>query len=310
MIGVVKSSLPDGRTMGAVQALEAAARRGLKGLLFNTLHDVSPTLDLSEMKEVKAEADRLGLRISASLGFINPAMPSRGAQVAEAGGGSLEKGVRRLVELAADIGVHDLFFVIGMIEDRFSKEIAWRDQMGAVARLALDCAPLLRERRARLLLKTHEEITTQEVVGLVNRVGPDLLGVAFDPVNVVCRMEDPVEAARRVAPFTAQVHVDDAIVRFQDGGVRRFLAPFGAGAIHWDAIFALMPDAWRWVEMHSGQFAMPVFDRDWLRAQPDILLSEFASVLAMAHAFGSRDIPCDQSKPVDRLPQTLEALLT
>lgn len=308
MIGIVKSSLPGGREMSALQALEATAGLGLKGLLFNTLHDISPTLDPAELKTVRADADRLDLRISANLGFVNPALPFRGEKLAATGGGDLTAGVQRHIELAADIGIHDLFFVIGMIEERFRTDVSWQAQRDAVAAMVLKCAPLLRERGSRLLIKTHEEITTAEVVDIVRKVGPELLGIAYDPVNVVCRMEDPVEAARRIAPYTAQVHVDDAVVRFQDDGIRRFLAPLGEGQMDWDAIYALMPDALRWVEMHSGQFAMPVFDPQWLRAQPGIELAEFASVFAMATAFGSRDIPWDQAKATDRLPHALETL--
>jgi hypothetical protein len=54
---------------------------------------------------------------------------------------------------------------------------------------------------------------------------------------------------------------------------------------------------------------MPVFDPQWLRSQPDIALAEFASVFAMANAFGSRDIPWDQAKPTDRLSHALGKLL-
>lgn len=309
MIGIVKSSLPGGREMNALQALEAAAGLGVRGLLFNMVHDISPTLDPVEMKEVAAEARRRGLHISASMAFVNPALPFRGPKIAETGGGDITAGVKRLVGLAADIGIHDLFFVVGLIEERFRTDVSWQAQRDAVAAMVLECAPLLRERGSRLLLKTHEEITTTEVVEIVRKVGPDLLGIAYDPVNVVCRLEDPVEAARRIAPYTAQVHVDDAVVRFQDDGIRRFLAPVGDGQMDWDAIFAIMPDVPRWVEMHSGQFAMPVFDPQWLRAQPGIALPEFASVMAMATAFGSRDIPWDQAKPADRVPQALEKLL-
>ncbi|HMR33093.1 MAG TPA: TIM barrel protein [Geminicoccaceae bacterium] len=309
MIGIVKSSLPDGRNLTATQALGAAAELGLNGLLFNSLYDLSPTLDSIEMQAVRAEADRLGLFISASLGALNPALPFRGAKIAEAGGGDIEAGVRRLVRLAADIGIHDLFFVVGMIEERFSETVTWQAQRDAVAALILRIAPMLRERSSKLLIKTHEEITTGEIVALVGKVGPDLLGVAYDPVNVVCRLENPVAAAKRVAPFAAQVHVDDAIVRFQEGGIRRFLAPFGEGFIDWDAIFPLMPDANVWIEMHSGQFAMPVFDPAWLRSQPGIALDEYASVLAMAVKFGSREVPWDQARPADRLSRAYKRLL-
>lgn len=309
MIGIVKNTLPGGREMNALQTLKAAAEQGLKGVLFNTLNDISATLDPVEMKAVRAEADRLGLRLSANLGFLNPALPFRSQAIVDAGNGDIETGLRRLINLAADTGIHDLMFVVGMIEERFRTDVSWQAQCDAVASLVLRVAPVLRERHSRLLIKTHEEITTMEIVEIVRKVGPDLLGVAYDPVNVVCRMEDPVAAARRITPYTAQLHIDDAVMRFQEGGIRRFLAPMGEGAIDWDAIFALMPAAFRWVETHVGQFAMPVFDPEWLRAQPGIVVEEFASVLAMATAFGDREIPWDQTKPAERLPQTFGKLL-
>lgn len=305
MIGIVKSSLPEGRNLDARTALQAAAQMGLKGVLFNSLFDLSPTLDPAELRAVRTEADRLGLYISSMLGVLNPALPFRGEPIAKAGGGDLETGVKRLVRLAADIGIHDMFFVIGMIEERFHETVSWHDQRHALAAMLLRCAPALRECKSKLLLKTHEEITTSEVVALVRTVGPDLLGIAFDPVNVVCRLEDPVEAARRVAPYVAQVHVDDAIVRFQEGGIRRYLAPVGEGVLDWETIIALMPEARVWVEMHSGQFAMPVFDPAWLAAQPDIVLAEYASVLAMATSFGRREMRWNQDTPIERLPHAL-----
>lgn len=70
-----------------------------------------------------------------------------------------------------------------------------------------------------------------------------------------------------------------------------------------------MPGARVWIEMHSGQFSMPVFDAEWLAAQPDIALAEFAAVLAMASRYGQRDVPWDQTRPADRLPQAFRTFL-
>lgn len=309
MIGIVKSSLPNGRDMSAIEALQATAGQGLEGLLFNSLFDISQNLDPVEMQAVRGEADRLGLTISAGLGFINPALPLRDAKVIEAGDGDMIEGVKRLIGLAADIGITDLFFVIGMIEDRFESAPSWQAQRDAVADLVLKCAPVLRRRGARLLIKTHEEITTAEILALVRKVGSDLLGITFDPVNVVCRMEGPEQAARRVAPYAATVHVDDAILRFEEGGMRRYLAPIGEGVLDWDTMLARLPEAKVWIEMHSGQFAMPVFDARWLAVQADITVAEYAAVLAMATRYGERDVPWDQTRPADRLPQVLRKFL-
>lgn len=304
MTGIIKSSLPDGRGLTATEALHVAVGLGLNGLLFNSLFDINPKLDPAELAAVRQQADRLGLEISAMLGIVNPALPARSKPIIDAGGGDMQAGIERLVELAADIGIHDMFFIIGMIEDRFEADVSWQAQLDGVAELLSRCAPVLRECGSKLLLKTHEEIATSEIVGLVERVG-DVLGIAFDPVNVLCRLEDPVAAARRVAPYAAQIYVDDAIVRFQENGIRRFLAPLGEGFVDWDAIMSILPARKIWIEMHAGQFAMPVFDRDWLKRQPPVALEEFAAVLAMAAKFGKREVPWDQAAPVARLTQAL-----
>lgn len=309
MIGIVKSSLPGGREISAMEALEAAAALGAEGLLFATLFDISPNLDAEEMRGVRAKADALGLTLSSSLGFLNPAAPSRGGRLIELGEGSMAEGARRLIGLAADIGILDLFFVIGMIEDRFETSPSWQEQCAAVTDLVRACGPVLRERGAKLLLKTHEEMFTSEVLALVDAAGSDILGVAFDPVNVVCRLEEPLAAARRVAGHAVSVHLDDAILRFEENGFRRYLAPMGEGQLDWPAMLALMPDAKIWIEMHAGQFAMPVFDADWLKSQPQIALPEFAAVMAMAQRFGNRPMPWDQTRPTDRLQQALRHIL-
>lgn len=309
MIGIIKSSLPDGRVLTAVEALQAAAKLGLQGLLFNSLFDISRTLDPAELAAAHAEADRLGLEISSMLGIINPALPARSQPIVDAGNGDMQAGIERLVEHAAGIGIHDMFFIIGMIEDRFEADVSWQAQLDGVAELLGRCAPALRRYGSKLLLKTHEEIATSEIVALVEQLGTDVLGIAFDPVNVLCRLEDPVAAAQRVAPYATQLYVDDAVMRFQENGVRRFLAPLGEGVVDWDAIRQFVPDAKIWIEMHAGQFAMPVFDRDWLKLQPPVAVEEFASVLAMAAKFGTREVPWDQAVPVARLTQALARCL-
>lgn len=305
MTGIIKSSLPNGRSLTAVEALHAAAGLGLKSLLFNSLFDISPTLDPNELRAIRQEADRLGLEISAMLGIVNPALPARSKPIVDAGHGDMQAGIERLVGLAAGVGIHDMFFIIGMIEDRFDADVSWQAQLDGVAELLARCASALRGNGAKLLLKTHEEIATSEIVALVERVGSDVLGIAFDPVNVLCRLEDPVAAARRVAPYAAQIYVDDAVMRFQDNGIRRFLAPLGEGFVDWEAIRSILPACKVWIEMHAGQFAMPVFDRDWLKRQPPVAIDEFAVVLAMAAKFGTHPVPWDQATPVARLTQAL-----
>jgi hypothetical protein len=161
----------------------------------------------------------------------------------------------------------------------------------------------------RLLVKTHEEITSFEIARLVVEVGPDMLGVALDPVNLLVRIEDPVEATKRIAPYVRQVFLDDAVVRFAEGGLRRFLHPLGQGDVDCPAILALVPKgAAGFVELHRGQFAMPIFDPTWRQGQPDMPLREFAAIVGLAARASSREMAWDQAVPLSRLQPTLDAL--
>jgi len=307
MMWILKSSIPGFRTMDAAAALRATAGFGLAGTMFSNLTDLSPSLDPGELKAVRALAGDLGLDIGTSIDWINP-LTERGRSNAAFGDGDLAAGLARLIRAAAEIGIHDIFFMVGKIEDRFDPAVPWPDQLDAVAAMIATLSPVLRDCGTRLLLKTHEEITSFEVARLVERVGADVLGVALDPVNVLCRVEDPVAATARLAPYVAQVHIDDAVLRFEEGGMRRFLCPLGEGVIDWASILALVPDARRLLEFHSGQFAMPVFDPVWRRAQPDLTLDEYASVLSAAATLPRDFQPSDQANSTGRLTPALQVV--
>ena len=309
MTGIFKLSLPGEDRMSASETIAAAAALGVGGCLFPNVLDISATLDLAELRAALAVAKEEGIGLAAGAGWINPFHLERAARLQALGDGDYLAGLARLVAAAAEIGIHDLFFMISLIEDRFDRTVPWSDQLEATTALLSRFAPVLRQHGSRLLLKTHEEITTFEIVRVVEAVGPDVLGVALDPVNLLVRIEDPVAATRRVQPYVHQVHLDDAQVRFAEQGIRRVLYPFGQGQIDWQTILAMVPEAPRWIETHRGRFAMPVFDRDWLTAQPDMPLTEFAAVMAMAAHAGTGPIPWDQATPSTRLAPTLEAVL-
>ncbi len=305
MTGILRTSIPGFEKLAPDGLLAAAAKLGLGGLMVGTLLDVSPTLDGPALAAWRGEADRLGLRVATGMGWFNPALPARAAAVAALGGGDLYRGVARLIEAGADIGITEAFFTVGMIEDRFDEKTPWSVQLSAVADGLERLAPLLLRRKVRLLIKTHEEITTFEIARLIDRVGADILGVALDPVNVVVRLEDPVAAVRRIAPFVTQIHLDDAQVRFDGSGLRRYLCPFGKGAIDWPSIFALLPGVPRWIELHRGKFAMDAFDSAWLTHHPDLTVAEFAAVVGMAARVPAGSVIPVQDDPFARLPQLL-----
>jgi sugar phosphate isomerase/epimerase len=319
-VGIYQRSLPGGDQIDARAALVQTRELGLDGCIFASPLALSPSLDAGELRSVRALADDLGLALAVGVGRIHPYHFEREAVVLALGDGDFGAGLARLVRAASDIGCRDLWFSVGTLADRFDRSVPWSAQLAAVEAFLRRFAPVLRDAGCQLSLKTHEEITTFEVARLVEAIGPDLLGVSLDPVNVLARIEDPVAAARRVAAYVRHVHLDDAIVRFADGGLERKLYPIGEGVIDWPAILALLadraPGARYWIELHRGQFRMPLFDRTWLAAQPDLTVAELAEVTRLAVESARKLVsgvipPPDsyQAEPVRRLEPTRASLL-
>jgi sugar phosphate isomerase/epimerase len=306
LVGIMSSSLKGYEGRAPVDTMEAARSAGLDGVLFGNILELSPTLETAALKSIAGEAKARGMRLGAGLGSFNPSKPERNMALAAAGGGDIVAGLGRAIDATAALGTDTLFFVIGMIEDREDPALPWASQLARVTETLIGLRSRLLDSGVKLLLKTHEELTTFEAVRVIEAVGSDVMGISHDPVNLPCRIEDAVAATARVAPYVRQVHLDDATVTFDGSKLRRYLAPMGSGDIDWTNIFSQIGDVPVWIEFHRGQFAMPVFDRDWIAAQPDLTLDEYRAILAPAVVrFAKAETPWDQADPFGRLPAAL-----
>lgn len=70
-----------------------------------------------------------------------------------------------------------------------------------------------------LALETYEQLATPDLVGVIERVGSNRLGICLDPANVVARLESPLICIEETAAFTKNVHVKDFAFARQPGWV-------------------------------------------------------------------------------------------
>lgn len=304
MFSLMRGSIP-GVGNDPLDAIVKAAALGAGEITFYSLFELSPTLDAGVLRELKAEADGRRMSISASLDWLNPLRLDRHDRELQLGHGELARGVRRLLETGASLGMRQMFFTIGTLEDRAAN---WHAQLDAAAALLTELRPILVDLAMKALVKTHEEITSYDCLRLIEQVGADVLGVSYDPANMLVRFEDPIEAARRLARHITQVHIDDAVLVFEgDTGLRRYLAPVGQGMIDWQSLLALLPDANPLIELHRGQFAVPAFDPGWLAAQDYLRVGEYAALIrsAVQHQAST---PIDQNDIRLRLPAAIDLL--
>ena len=303
-VGTDISKFPGATELGAIGTLEAVAALGLDGAFFRSPFALSPTLDPGELADVAAAAADLDLYMEVGVAKVNPFATPEAPEIRRLGEGDYLLGMERIIRAVTAVGIRELwtatanyqFRIRGLYAcDRFRTDVDWEHQLAATAKVLDRLAPLLRETGAHLNIETHEEISSFEVVRLVEGAGPDAFGITFDTANVVVRGEDPVAAARRVAPYTRSTHVRDVAVHRTDDGIGRFLAPVGAGVIDWPALLDELDRGGATANLSiegvvgmNAEMPLYVDDPRWWAGHPDLTRDEFAVVEGLTHAYEAR----------------------
>lgn len=286
------------------EILRGAADLGLDGVLLRTLYELSPTLDLSLLADVARTAADLDLTLELGVGKVNPYMAAELPEVRRLGDGSYVDGMRRMIEAAAAMGCRELWTATGnfhaelpglLKNDRYRRDAPWADQLAAIERLLVRLAPILRDHGVHLNLETHEEITSVEVVRLVESAGPDVLGITFDSANVVVHGESVEGAARRVAPYVRGCHLRDVAMVQGPETLDRYLLPCGDGTVDWAEVLSTLltanPALMLTIEPAGPhQPPMQVWHDDprWRDLHPDLDLDELDVVIGGAEAYARR----------------------
>ncbi|MEA5455849.1 sugar phosphate isomerase/epimerase [Sinomonas sp. JGH33] len=303
-IGVDGRKIPRAADHSPVEILEHAASLGMEGVYFRTVLDITPILDLGVLREVRERADALGLYLQMGLAKVNPYAAAEAPEVRVLGDGDYTRGIVRMMEACregADCG--ELWVACGNYKanlpgyyanDRFRTDAPWPDQLVAIEKFLHQLAPAALDLGVHLNIETHEEITTNEVVRLVEAVGPDVLGITFDSANVLARGEDPVAAARRVAPYVRATHLRDSVLAFTDFGLARSFSPCGLGVIDWDGVLGALwehsPDLWASIEPAAPTMQMPIglSDDAWRALHPDLDDDEVGELFRLARDYDER----------------------
>ncbi|MFE7327006.1 sugar phosphate isomerase/epimerase family protein [Streptomyces sp. NPDC057565] len=284
-----------------IQTLVALSDLGFEGVLVRTLDEAFPALDRGAITEFSEEAARREMFVQVGLGKVNPYMTAELPRVRDLGGGSYLTGMERMIDICAEHGWTEAWTATGGYKhelpapfcfDRFRTDVEWPLQLEATARFLRLLTPSLRAAGVRINLETHEEITTFEILRLIEDIGSDVLGVCLDPANLPVRGELIGDAVRRVAPYVNMTHLRDAVLVRTEAGLARFLTPVGRGFIDWSdllgCVLAARPDLDLVIEAIGGSRAEMLLQPDdpgWRDAHPDMTDADAAALHALAADF-------------------------
>ena len=301
--GVCGRKFPDAAQLGPEGVLDRVHELGMDGVFFRSILDLDAQLDLAHLRAIRQRADDYGLYFEVGLGKVNPFNTPETPEVRALGNGDFRLGMERMIRAAHAIGCTELWADIANSQnaewglfaiDRFRTDVTWPEQLLATRRFLSMLAPLLRDLGCRIDLETHEEVTTYELLGLIDAVGADVLGVTLDLANVVLRGEDPLAATRRVARFVHKTHVRDVVLYSTPDGLARHIYPCGEGIIDWGAVLPLLdPGVNLSVECISlrSLSPIPINDARWRAADPNM---SFQELDVLVHSAVEPERPLEQ----------------
>lgn len=310
-LGIDSQKLPEFVKRGPLASLDLVKELGLGGLFFPTVLDMSPTLDKGALRDIREKADELGLYLESGVGKINPYCSAEAPEFRAIGDGDVILGFTRMIEASVSIGCRELWISPGnfkseyrgrLANDRFRTDVTWSEQLLAIEKVLLKLAPVARANGVHLNMETHDEITSFEILRLIEKVGEDCMGVVFDTANGLQRGEHPVYAAKRVAPYVRQTHIKDAYVGRAPGGLDFQTRPVGRGIVDFATIVPILaaanPDLNLSLEVAASVEDKPrkanprqcieIDDRAWRAAHPDLDAEELDAYLSLISAFEKR----------------------
>lgn len=188
--------------------------------------------------------------------------------------------LRRHIAIAEALGARTLRSMIQ------APEIA--DGIPAAAEQLRSLLPDLEAADVTLALETYEQISTAQLLEVIEAVDSPRVGICLDPANCVSALEHPRDVVERCAPHTANLHVKDFAFTREEGwvGFRYTGAPLGEGLLDLehelaavvgaagspaDAARPISAIAEHWLPWQGDAATTIAAERDWTRRTVETL---------------------------------------
>jgi sugar phosphate isomerase/epimerase len=219
---------------------------------------------VTELVDVVAESGLSSLELPARLLPTDPAerqalrraAEDRGLGFVMAGGlvcgGELERDLR----IAAELGAPVLRCILSSIlcGQRGAMVGGWPEHLDRCTAELERRLPQAERLGIAIAVENHQDADSEDLLRLCERFQSRYLGVTLDCANPLAVMEEPVEFARRLAPWLRHAHLKDYRIYHAPEGCRLVRVALGQGVVDFPALFELF-DAQEWPITRSIEMA-------------------------------------------------------
>lgn len=195
--------------------------------------------DEAEVRRVREHADSLGIRLQLAHGSVCPSARAFNPSL-----GTLEAQVARSLRASRIFGASCMRCILGGDPERPEIERHIDSMVTAVRGLR----SRILDSGVKLAVENHGgDLQARELKGMIEAVGPDVMGVCLDSGNPVWMLEDPHMTLETLVPYAETCHVRDSAVWKVPEGI-----------------------AVRWVNMGEGNVDIDGWIRAFIRAKPGL----------------------------------------
>jgi sugar phosphate isomerase/epimerase len=240
------------RAMGwkAPELVQYAAKLNLDTLFLSDL-DCLPSLEQPQLADLKAQADAAGLKLYLGSWSICPTSVRFKTKW-----GTAEEHLRTGLRVAKALGSPIFRVILGGAEDRKTPG-GIQARIDDCLQVLKACRPFALESGVKIAVENHAgDMHSWELLSLIERAGPDFVGVNIDSGNAAWTLEDPLDLLERLGPYTLCSSLrDDMIWETPEGAAIQWTA-IGDGLVDWPRYLerwrALCPQVPFQIETISG----------------------------------------------------------
>ncbi|HZS54621.1 MAG TPA: TIM barrel protein [Bryobacteraceae bacterium] len=240
------------------QYLDYCAARNVQVVHFSETRFLG-SLERSHLLDVRQHARELGLQLEIGMRSICPS-----SKMFDASLGTAEQQLTRMIDAAKTIDSPIVRAVLGSADDRKPGPIG--THMDDVVRVLHNIRPKAMGEGIKIAIENHAgDMQARELKTLIEKAGPDFVGVCLDSGNPLWTLEDPHLTLEVLHPYALTSHIRDSAV---------WNVPEGAAVT--------------WVQMGRGNVDIDGYVRKYIELCPGRALS-LESILLGPRIFPYRE---------------------
>jgi len=118
--------------------------------------------------------------------------------------------IKKMIDVSSELDSSVLRIFIGGVNSRHELGLErWHRRLDMASRQLREIASYAQEKEVRVAIENHGDVTISELLKVLEEVNSEWIGVCYDTGNQIFVLEDPLEAAERIAPYVFTMHIKE-----------------------------------------------------------------------------------------------------